>query len=132
MASAAIRGDTITLSIGGDLIGESRDFSLAFDVGDIDITSRDSSRTAEFLVGRYGWTISGNALYITSDVAKKVMLNQITAASPTTFTIILTIGSQTFTGSAVVTSFTINAPYESAADYSFTLKGSGALTISAS
>lgn len=130
--SSAIRGDTITLAMGGDLIAESRDFSLAFDVGDIDVTSRDSDRTAEFLVGRYGWTITGNALYITADVAKKVMLEQITAASPTAFTVIMTIGSQTFTGSAVVTSFTINAAYEGAAEYSFTLKGSGALAISAS
>lgn len=130
--SSAIRGDTVTLTIGGDVIAESRDFSLSFDVGDIDVTSRDSSRTAEFLVGRYGWTISGNALYIAADVAKKVMLNQITAASPSAFGVIMTIGSQTFTGKAVVTSFEISAPYEGAAEYSFSLKGSGALTVSAS
>jgi predicted secreted protein len=130
--SSAIRGNTVTLSIGGDTIAESRDFSLSFDVSDIDVSSRDSNRWGEFLVGNVGWTISGGALYIASDVAKKIMLAQVSAASPTTFTAIVTIGSQTFTGSAVVTSLEISAPYEGAVEYSFSLKGSGALTISAS
>ena len=130
--SSAIRGDTLTLTIGGDVIAESRDFSLAFDTGTLDTTSRDSDRTAEFIVGRYNWTITGNALYITADVAKKVMLDQITAASPTAFAVIVTIGSQTFTGSGVITSFEISAPYDGVVEYSFTIQGSGALTVSAS
>jgi len=120
------------LTIGGDVIAESRDFSIAFDVADIDVTSRDSNRWGEFLIGNVGWTINGNALYIAADVAKKVMLTQITAASPSLYTAIITIGSQTFTGSAYITSLEITAAHAGVVEYSFTMKGSGALAISAS
>ena len=130
MASAAIRGDSITLSIHGDLIAEARDVSLSFDVGEIDVTSMDSNRWGEFLVGRVGWTVTGSGLYIISDVARQVMLEQVTAAVPALFTIILTVSTQTFTGTAVVTAFSLSANYDGAVESSFTLKGSGTLTIS--
>ena len=132
MSSSAIRGDSISLTIGGDVIAESRDFSIAFDVSEYDVTSRDSGRWTESLSGRGSWTISGNALYIDADLAKKYMLAQIIDTTPTNVECIMTIGSQTFTGDAMVTSLSVSAPYAGGAEYSFTLKGTGTLDLSAS
>ena len=132
MSSSAIRGDAVTLSIGGDLIAESRDFAIAFDIAEIDVFSRDSSRWSESLPGRRGWTITGSGLYIAADVAKKVLVDYYTDLAPTNVSVVLTIGSQTFTGSAVLTSLEVSAGHEGAVEYSFTLKGTGELTVSAS
>jgi predicted secreted protein len=132
MASSAIRGISVSLSIGGDIVGEARESTLAFDVADIDVTSRDTNRFGEFLIGNVGWTITGSGMYLIADVARKVMMAQAIAASPTVFTVILTIDTQTFTGSALCTSLSISGSYEGVVEYSYTLKGSGALTLSVS
>ncbi len=132
MSSSAIRGISVSLSVGGDIVGEARENTLTVNVADLDVSSRDSDRWGEFLIGNVDWTISGSGLYLLADVARKVMMAQATAASPTLFTVILTIDSQTFTGSGVVTSMSVSAAYEGVVEYSYTIKGSGALTLSVS
>jgi predicted secreted protein len=132
MSSSAIEGRACTLKLEGDLIGESRDFSLSMTQADYDKTSRDSNRIGEYGVARRDWTITGSGLYIASDVAKKCLINHWSSASPTAITCVVTIGSQTFTGEAIVTDLSVDMPYEDAVGWSFTLKGTGALTISAS
>jgi len=132
MASSAIRGISVSLSVGGDIVGEARESTLTFDVADLDVSSRDSSRWGEFLIGNVGWTITGSGMYLLADVARKVMMAQAIAASPAVFTVILTIDTQTFTGSALCTSLAVSASYEGVVEYSYTLKGSGALTLSVS
>lgn len=132
MASSAVRGSSMTLTLEQDPLGESRDFSLAMDQGEIPVTSRDSSRWGEFLSGTRGWTITFDHLYITSDPAKKCILAHYEDGSPATLTVLITVASQTFTGEANLTSYTMNFPYEGAVEASGTLKGTGALTISVS
>lgn len=134
MASSAVRGQSMTISIDGESLGESRDFSLTMDQGEIPIGSRDSSRWGEFLSGTRGWTITFDHLYITSDVAKKNILEHYdsTSATPPDLDIIITVSSQTFTGSGNLTSYTLNFPYEGAVEASGTIKGSSTLTISVS
>lgn len=132
MASTAVEGRLSILTIEGDPLGESRDFSLALDQAEIDVTSRDSARWGEFLPGRRGWTVSFSHLYITGDPAKKTVLAHYEDASPASLTVLVTQGTQTFTGEAIMTSFTLNAPYEGAVEASGTLHGTSTLTISVS
>jgi len=132
MASSAIRGISVSLSVGGDIVGEARESTLSFDIADLDVSSRDSNRWGEFLIGNVGWTITGSGMYLLADVARKIMMTQATAATPALFTVILTIDTQTFTGSGVVTSMAVSAAYEGVVEYSYTIKGSGALTLSVS
>ncbi len=132
MASSAVTGQAMTLTLEGDALAESRDFSLALNQAEIDVTSRDSSRWGEFLPGRREWTITFDHLYITSDVAKKVILAHYEDGSPAALTALITVGSQTFTGETIMTSFTLSLPYEGAVTASGTLKGTSTLTISVS
>jgi len=122
----------MTLTLEGDPLGESRDFSIVLDQGEIDVTSRDSSRWGEYLSGRRGFTVNFDHLYINADPAKKVLLAHYEDGSPEQITVLVTIGTQTFTGEANLTSFTINGPYEGAVEASGTLHGTAALTISVS
>ncbi len=132
MSSSAVEGRSCTLTLEGDALAESRDFSLQMDQADYDKTSRDSARWGEYGVARRDWSVSGGGLYIASDVARKCLVNHWSSASPAAITVVVTIGSQTFTGEAIITSLSVDLPYEDAVGWSFSLKGTGALTISAS
>jgi predicted secreted protein len=132
MTSSAVEGRACTLTLEGDALAESRDFSLQMDQADYDKTSRDSARVGEYGVARRDWSVSGGGLYIASDVAKKCLINHWSAGSPAAITVLITIGTQTFTGEALVTSLSVDLPYEDAVGWSFSLKGTGALTVSAS
>jgi predicted secreted protein len=132
MASSAVEGRACTLTLEGDALAESRDFSLSMTQADYDKTSRDSNRVGEYGAARRDWSVSGAGLYIATDVAKKCLVNHFSAGSPAAITVLITIGSQTFTGEAIVSDLSIDLPYEDAVGWSFSLKGTGALTISAS
>lgn len=132
MASTAVEGRLSLISIELDPLGESRDFSISFDQAEIDVTSRDSGRIGEYLPGRRGWTVTFSHLYITADPAKKTILANWEDASPTPLSVLITQGSQTFQGEGNLTSYSVNFPYEGAVEGSGTIKGTGALTISAS
>lgn len=132
MSSSAAEGRACTLTLEGDALAESRDFSLSMTQADYDKTSRDSNRVGEYGVARRDWSVTGAGLYIASDVAKKCLVNHWSSASPAAITVLITIGSQTFTGEAIVTDLSVDMPYEDAVGWSFTLKGTGALTVSAS
>jgi predicted secreted protein len=122
----------MTLAVEADPLGESRDFSLVLDQGEIDVTSRDSARWGEQLSGRRGWTVNFDHLYITGDPAKKTILAHYEDGSPATLTVLITVATQTFTAEANLASYTMNVPYEGAVEASGTLHGTGALTISVS
>lgn len=132
MSSSALEGRACTLALEGDALAESRDFSLSMSQADYDKTSRDSNRVGEYGVARRDWTVSGSGLFILSDVAKKCLINHWSSASPAAITVLITISTQTFTGEAIVTDLSVDVPYEDAVGWSFTLKGTGALTVSAS
>jgi predicted secreted protein len=132
MSSSAVEGRACTLTLEGDALAESRDFSLSLTQADYDKTSRDSNRIGEYGVARRDWSVSGSGLYIAADVAKKCLVNHWSSGSPAAITVLITIGSQTMTGEAIVTDLSVDVPYEDAVGWSFSLKGTGALTVSAS
>jgi predicted secreted protein len=123
----------MTLSCEGDILGGARSVALNFAQETIDVTSRDSSKWGEFLASRRTWTIDFDALSIYTDIAKKVLVNHYTAGSPATITVIVTMPDGiTYTGEAILTSFTFNGPFEDALTATGTLQGTDALVASAS
>lgn len=131
--SNAVKGSSMTLSIEGDLIAESRSFAIHFTQATIDVTSRDNNSWEDFLVGRRGWSIDFDGLYIHDDVAQKVLRNHFTNLTPAALTCILTFpDSETLTGEAVMESMDYTGPYDDAITISGTLKGLGTLTASVS
>jgi TP901-1 family phage major tail protein len=135
MPSSAIKGKTLTMSIEGDAIGESRDFTIRFAIAQIDVSSRDSDDWGDYLTGRKEWSIDFTGLYIYNDISQKVFLNHVTEGSPSDIDVVITFpspDSKTLTGVAILTSYEISAPYEDAVTISGTLQGRGALEASTS
>lgn len=138
MTTGAVSGQSITLSVDGDLLAGSKNYSLSFNQATIDVTSRDDTFQAAMLAGRRDWTIDIDALYVYTDVAKKFLtmnVNQGLAGATTDASvavIITTAAAVTYTGAAIVTSFALAMPAEDAVTYTCSLQGTGALTMSAS
>ena len=133
MSSSAVKGSNATVSFEGDALAECRNLVLHFTQQTIDVTSRDNNAWDDFLVGRRGWSVDFEGMYIYSDVGYKVLQNHYTDLSPAAITVVITMpDSKTFTGEAVLESMDLNMPYEDALTISGTLKGQGALTESTS
>jgi predicted secreted protein len=133
MTTAAITGNGITLSIGGDLIAGSTSFSLSANKATVDVTSRDDSFQAAFLNGRRDWTLDVDALYVYTDVAKKILMTEVLTGSPASISAVLTMpDGATLTGTVLCTSFSLSMPAEDAVTYTASFQGTGALTVSAS
>ena len=127
-----VAGKLCTLSVEGSLLAESETFTFTMNQETIDLTNRDSAWWREFISGLRDWEISGDGLYIYNDLAKKKLEYHLTARSPATLTVILTLsdGSNTMNGECILTNLTYPAPHADKASISFTLKGAGALTAS--
>lgn len=138
MTTGAVTGQGIVLTCNGDAIAGSTNYTLTFNQGSVDVTSRDDAFQSAYLKGRRDWTIDIDALYVYTDVGTKVLINQANAglAGATTvaaITVILTTAaSVTYTGTANVTSFAMNMPAEEGVTYTCSLQGTGVLTMSAS
>jgi len=134
MPTAGKTGVLMTLSIEGAALAESRDFTLNEGQGEIDLTNRDSGWWEESTPGIRNWTIGGGGLYIYNDPARKFLDYHWHDRTPPFLTIIVTMadGTVTKTGECYVTNITYPGPHAGAAEISFTLKGTHALTISAS
>jgi len=126
--SSGQAGHSMTLSINGQLVGESRSFSINFTQGTIDLTNRDTNWYGEFLVGRREWTISFDGLWICGDAGKQQLLGHYTLHN-SLIDVILVMPTgdaaclQTFTGKAILTDMTYDGPYEDAVTISGTLQG---------
>lgn len=133
MASSGVSGYSFSLTIEGDALGGSRNFTLNLGQGVIDTTARDSSQWRELLAGTREWSIDFDGLYVYNDLAKKYLLNHWSTQTPATLTIVLTdANSVTYTGECYIESLTVTAPYEDAAAFSGTLRGTSSLALSAS
>jgi len=91
MSTAGVAGKLMTLSIEGQALAESRDFSLTQGQEEIDLTSRDSGWWRESKPGLRDWVISGTALYIYNDHARKLLDWHWHDRSPQFLTIVLTM-----------------------------------------
>jgi TP901-1 family phage major tail protein len=110
----------------------SSDFELTRDT--IDATNKDGGQYKEFLVGLAGWTMNAEGIFeedaSATGVSAKDLLDDVVAG--TAITVVMTSnvsGDLKVTGSAVITSFSWNAPVNDVATFSVSLQGSGSLTI---
>jgi predicted secreted protein len=133
MTTAAVKGNSMSLSIEGDILAESQSCALHFAQSTIDATSKDSDAWGDFLAGLKEWSVDFSAAYIHDDVAKKVLVNHFTNSSPAALTLIVTMpDGETYTGEAVLESMDIDGPNNELCTLSGSLKGKGALTASVS
>ena len=120
----------VTLSIGAEAMAHATSCSLSVNSEVRDATTKDSGGWSAALGGLRSWEMSGDAFVdiAATDASMADCFDFIVAGASTT--VIFTIDSQTYTGSAFVTSVSADAGVEENATYSISLTGTGSLSKS--
>ena len=147
------------ISFGGDMMifmsASSTKFPIAFStdaklditVNTREISSKDSSGYfTEYAAGKISWTASSDALYsyalvtgttrnsfdelYTLMVARTPVLFAFAKTSGTTPNWTIDATAKSYTGEAIITGISLNAPNDETSTYSISLQGNGALTQS--
>ena len=119
----AMNGTDILIWIDGNCVGSQRDVTQDETTDEIDVSSKDS-RAMRVLPGRYGSTISLDALYVPSDTAYTALLN---AMRNGTFVEVVSIeeGVVLESADAIVTSLSKAGPDQGEATVSISLRIDG-------
>lgn len=133
MTTNAVTGNGMTLSVGGDALAGSRSFTVSWSQATVDVTSRDDNFQGQYLAGRRDVTIDIDALYVYTDIAKKVIFDHIDHGTPATVAVVVTMpDAATFTGVGIVTAFSLVGPSEDALTYTASIQITEGLAVSAS
>lgn len=135
---AEFNGTDFTVSIVGTpnkKIGRTRDISFSLSASTIDVSSRDSGGWREVIGGQRSWTmsVSGITDYIegTGEATTKTLTTTLIARTAIGFIMGNTTltGSQTYSGSGIITSFETSAPYEGEVEWTMEIEGNGPITL---
>jgi predicted secreted protein len=124
-----INGHNLLVYVGGTAITHSTTCSVTLNVGEVNMTSKDSLKWASYLVGARDWSIEASgmvALDATYGIEELLALVQSQASSTVKFAT-SDSGDRFFSGSAYLTSVSLEAPDESPATFSATFEGTGKL-----
>lgn len=127
---AVFNGTTVSVSVDGTAVANSTGCTVEMSMDTIDVTSKDSSGKRDILPGVTSWTVSGDFLDSDADTRYDVNDFMNLVNSRTSVTVLIdgaTVGSMTGTG--YITSISGDFPMEDVATGSFTIEGTGTLTV---
>jgi TP901-1 family phage major tail protein len=125
-----IRGMNVTIKtgVGGDVLGGQRGATLNRSAELIDVTNKATGDGWKSSISGFKeWSVDCDGILVLDDTA----LAAIEAAFASGTAVIVEISDDSswgWTGSAYITDFPVEAPYDDASTYSMTLQGDGALT----
>ena len=123
-ATAAIKGLDLLISIGAQTLGGQRGATLNRSSEVIDITNKVSGGWKENVSGFKEWSVDADGLFITDDAAYLAL--ETAYAAGTAVEVKLAKGAElVYSGSAYITDFPVEAPYDDASTYSVSLTGTG-------
>jgi len=119
----AMNGADVLIWAEGNCVGSQRDVTIDETTEEIDVSSKDS-RAMRVLPGRYGSTISLDALYVPDDAAYNSLKD---AMRNGTFVevVVMEEGVVEESGDAIVTSLSRNAPDQGESTVSISLRVDG-------
>ena len=137
MADAVKSGISCLIAVGGTDIGGMRGASLAIDGSPIDVTNKDDSQWKTYLGGRSSWTMTGDGFVLldstdgTVEAQWDALWDAISASSSVSvkFTLPTGSGNSFFTGTGFVTALNFDGPDNEGFAGTFTVQGTGALTL---
>jgi predicted secreted protein len=122
--------------LGANKVAEVIDCNLQVNGSTIDFTNFDSGEWEEFINGTKNWSLTVNANFKATDTnGQKALMDNINLASQTPIAAELRLtaaATPKFTGNVVTESYSVSVPVKDKITISFNLKGSGALSYTAS
>ena len=125
---AKIKGIDVLVKVGANAIGGQRGATLNRSGEAIDATTKDSAGWKENLAGLKEWSVDCDGLLVVDDTAYDALETAFMASEAVTIEIAMPSGKK-YSGSALVTDFPIEAPYDDSVTYSVSFIGTGALIV---
>jgi TP901-1 family phage major tail protein len=128
MANEAKRGLDLMIYVGETAIGGQRGASIEMTSETLDVSTKTTGDWTAKISGAKSWTSSCEGICFISDTGYKAAVAAFNAGTAVTIRLSdegKTIG---YTGSAIITTLSIDAPYDDAMTYSMDFEGVGALT----
>ena len=125
-------GTSMGIYFAGTLIAHSSDFSVTWNVAEVDITSKDSSGHKNVLGGMRDWSGSGSGITALDSSANwsAIFANYGSRATVNLKFSTNTSGDKYYHGTALMTTGTLTAPMEDKVTFDFSFVGSTVLTES--
>ncbi|MGL5712248.1 MAG: phage major tail protein, TP901-1 family [Paraclostridium sp.] len=121
-----IKGMDMLVKIGANTVGGQRGASLEMSTDTIDATIKGGT-WKEQVASLKSWTVSADGLYVASDVAYAAL--QTAFANGEEVAVSLTNGTITYSGQAIISSLSVDVPYDDAMTYAVSFTGNGELTV---
>lgn len=128
--TGVINGRNLVLLINGNVIGHAKNHSIEISNSLIDTTSKDAAGWETNIAGLKSVSLSGDGLialddtYTVDDLTTVLIAGTAVSYQYTTDV----SGDKYWTGSGRIESLSMNAPNEEASTYTFSIKGTAALT----
>lgn len=123
---AVVKGVAVLVKIGTNVVAKQRGATLNRDAETMDSTAKDVEWMGTEMSFK-SWSVECDGLLVEGDAALDALEIAFNAGEKVSVELALPSGAKK-TGTAVITSFPIEAPYDDLATYSLTLQGDGALT----
>ena len=120
----------VTLSVAGEVMAHATSASLSISRDLRDSTTKSSAGWQENLAGLLSWEMSGDAFIDVSatDASMADCFDIITdVTAPIAIAAVFTVGTETYTGQAFITSLSADAGVEENATFSISLTGTSTL-----
>lgn len=130
MTTGIVNGTDLLLYVGGTAVAHSKSHTLSVSHEPRDATTKDSNGWDESLEGMRSWSIDGEALQaFDANYGHSDLLALITTRTKVTVKFSTEVtGDSYWTGEAWLTACELEAGTEESASYSFSFKGTGALS----
>lgn len=127
MALAGHVGVDLTVTYDSALIAGQRNASLSSKTDMIEMSVKADSPWKTFLPGWQEWTVDCDGLLMANDtLGIGTLFGYQTARTP--LTLVMTIGTETFTGSALIESLSADGPQDKEGTCKVTFRGTSTLT----
>lgn len=128
MANTTKRGLDILISVGGTSIGGQRNASIEMSSETIDISCKTTGDWTAKMSGAKSWTSDCDGIYMDGDEGYQAALDAFMNGTEVNVKIADATSTVGFSGKAIITSFSFEAPYEDAMTYEMSFEGVGELT----
>ena len=122
------RGLDVVIKVGDQPIGGQKNASIEMSTSSIDVSNKVTGEWVQKIPGFKEWSMSCDGLYVTDDAGYTALMNAFKRSTPVEVIFADTGKSILQKGNAIVSSMSLDAPYDDALTYAVSFEGVGALT----
>lgn len=126
--STTKRGLDVLIKIGSQAIGGQKSASIEMSTDSIDVSNKVTGEWVQKIPGFKQWSMTCDGLYISDDEGYAALMTAFKNSTPVQVIFADENATISQSGNAIVSSMSLDAPYDDALTYAVSFEGVGALT----